>query len=85
MSLDNLGFRCLVNGDVYGYVSFALFFVLVNAAVPMVGALSRCMTCLRRRGLAWDSYKSLSSLAFPSADSRSARKNAHCPKKRVDE
>ncbi|CAJ1371271.1 unnamed protein product [Effrenium voratum] len=60
MSLDNLGFRCLVDGDVYGYVSFALFFVLVNAAVPMVGALSRCMTCLRRRGLAWDSYKSLS-------------------------
>ena len=72
MNLDNLGFICVVEGDAYGYLALCSFFLIVTLALPTVGAVTRRVNALKRRGLEWDPYKTLSSLASEGVSNASA-------------
>ena len=44
------------------YASTALFFFIVAAALPAFGTITNFVPIMKRRGLAWDKNKTLSTL-----------------------
>ena len=61
-NLDALGFSCAAGGNVTRYASTASFFWVVALALPTVGLITNFIPILKRRGLAWDKYKTVSTL-----------------------
>ncbi|CAK8995298.1 unnamed protein product [Durusdinium trenchii] len=61
-NLDALGFSCAAGSNVARYVSTASFFWIVAVALPTVGLLTNLIPILKRRGLAWEKFKTISTL-----------------------
>ena len=61
-NLDALGFSCAAGGNVARYASTATFFFIVAAALPTFGTITNFIPIMKRRGLAWDKNKTLSTL-----------------------
>ncbi|CAK9094833.1 unnamed protein product [Durusdinium trenchii] len=59
-NLDALGFSCAAGGNVARYVSTASFFWVVFLALPTVGLLTNFIPILKRRKLAWEKNKTIS-------------------------
>ena len=59
-NLDALGFSCAAGGNVARYVSTASFFWIVVLALPLVGLLTNFIPILKRRKLAWEQNKTIS-------------------------
>ena len=60
LNLDALGFSCAAGGNVARYVSTASFFWIVVLALPLVGLLTNFIPILKRRKLAWERNKTIS-------------------------
>ena len=59
-NLDALGFSCAAGGNVARYASTASFFWIVALALPSVGLITNFIPILKRRGLAWEKNKTIS-------------------------
>ena len=61
-NLDALGFSCAASSNVGRYASTASFFWVVALALPTVGLITNFIPILKRRGLAWEKNKAISTL-----------------------
>ena len=59
-NLDALGLSCAAGGNVARYVSTASFFWIVAVALPTVGLLTNFIPIMKRRSLAWEKNKTIS-------------------------
>ncbi|CAJ1374394.1 unnamed protein product [Effrenium voratum] len=59
-NLDALGFSCLSHGNVYRYTGTALFFLVVVLALPATGVVTQLLLVMKKRGLAWEKFKTYS-------------------------
>ena len=59
-NLDALGFACAAGGNVSRYAGTALFFFGATAGLPAIGLLTNLVPIMKRKGLAWEKYKTIS-------------------------
>lgn len=68
MSASNIGQqqaypRVSLAGNVYRYTGTALFFLVVVLALPATGVVTQLLLVMKKRGLAWEKFKTYSDLA----------------------